>query len=98
MEAAIFATIFLLADGLAPTQPVDASPDGRHAIYVTAPPNAVAQVFRDGTLLHSQPIPAGRHPLDLSALPDGVYYVQVHTVASGAVLSRQGRLIYKPRQ
>lgn len=67
-----------------------------YPIYVTANRPGLAEIYRDGALIHTQPVQAGLHPLDTASLPGGIYAVEVRVVEDGQVTTRSNEMVYKP--
>ena len=77
----------LLIDNAAPS----ATP-----IHVTPNRPAVAEIYRNGVLINSQPVQPGLQTLDTKVLPGGIYEVEVRLVEDGHVSSRSQAFVYKP--
>jgi hypothetical protein len=67
-----------------------------YPIYVTANRPGLAEIYRDGVLIHTQPLQAGLHPLDTAPLPGGIYAVEVRVVEDGQVTTTSNEMVYKP--
>ncbi len=67
-----------------------------YPIYVTANRDSVAEVYRDGVLISSQPLNAGLQMLDTSLLPSGIYDVEVRVVENGNIISKNQETVHKP--
>lgn len=65
-------------------------------IYVTPDRPAVAEIYRNGVLINSQPVQPGLQTLDTRVLPGGIYEIEVRLVEDGQVSSRSQEFIYKP--
>jgi len=65
-------------------------------IYVTPDRPAVAEVYRNGVLINSQPVQPGLQTLDTRVLPGGIYEVEIRLVEDGQVSSTHQAFIYKP--
>lgn len=65
-------------------------------IYVTPDRPAVAEIYRNGVLINSQPVQPGLQTLDTKVLPGGIYEIEVRLVEDGQVTSRSQAFIYKP--
>ncbi|GLO09811.1 hypothetical protein PPUJ20005_37800 [Pseudomonas putida] len=65
-------------------------------IYVTPNRPAVAEIYRNGVLINSQPVQPGLQTLDSKVLPGGIYEVEIRLVEDGQVTSRSQAFIYKP--
>ncbi|MFF7707482.1 CS1-pili formation C-terminal domain-containing protein [Pseudomonas sp. NPDC007930] len=67
-------------------------------IYVTPNRPATIELYRDGSLLYSQPVQPGLQALDTRKLPGGIYSVEVRVVEDGRVTSTTEEFVYKPTQ
>lgn len=67
-----------------------------YPVMVTANRDSVAEIFRDGVLINSQPVAPGLQQLDTTVLPGGIYDVEVRIVEAGTEISRSTETIYKP--
>lgn len=65
-------------------------------IYVTPNRPGVAEIYRDGVLINSQPVQPGLQTLDSRVLPGGIYEVEVRLLEDGQETSRTQAFIYKP--
>lgn len=65
-------------------------------IYVTPNRPGVAQIYRDGVLINSQPVQPGLQPLDTRVLPGGIYEVEVRLLEDNQETSRSSAFVYKP--
>ncbi|MDD1012401.1 TcfC E-set like domain-containing protein [Pseudomonas rubra] len=65
-------------------------------IYVTPSRPGVAEVYRNGVLIYSQPVQPGLQALDTRRLPGGIYEVEVRLLEDGNVTVRSEEFIYKP--
>ena len=65
-------------------------------ILVTPNRQAVAEFWRDGVLINSQPVESGLQALDTRALPQGIYGVEVRLIEDGLEVSRSQEQVYKP--
>lgn len=65
-------------------------------IYVTPDRPAVAEIYRNGVLINSQPVQPGLQTLDTRVLPGGIYEIEVRLVEDGQVSSRSQEFVYKP--
>ncbi|MHC6224533.1 TcfC E-set like domain-containing protein [Pseudomonas sp. X10] len=75
---------------------IDTGAPSATPIYVTPDRPAVAEIYRNGTLINSQPVQPGLQTLDTKVLPGGIYEVEVRLVEDGQVTSRSQEFIYKP--
>ncbi|PHN26127.1 CS1-pili formation C-terminal domain-containing protein [Pseudomonas sp. ICMP 460] len=67
-----------------------------YPIYVTSNRQGSAEVYRNGLLINTQPVPAGLQTLDTRPLPGGIYEVEVRLIEDGQVTSTSQELVYKP--
>lgn len=67
-----------------------------YPVYVTANRDSIAEIYRDGVLINSQPVQTGMQQLDTTVLPGGIYGVEVRLVEDGREISRTEETIYKP--
>lgn len=67
-----------------------------YPIYVSANRDSVAEIYRDGVLINSQPVAVGMQQLDTTVLPGGIYGVEVRVLEDGREVSRNEETIYKP--
>lgn len=65
-------------------------------VYVTPNRPATVEVYRDGSLVYSQPVQPGLQALDTRPLPGGIYEVEVRVVEDGQVTATSSEYIYKP--
>lgn len=65
-------------------------------IHVTANREAMVEIYRNGSLINSQQVPAGLQVLDTRPLPNGVYNVEVRLIEDGIATSSTSELVYKP--
>ena len=56
----------------------------------------MAEIYRNGVLINSQPVQPGLQTLDSKVLPGGIYEVEIRLVEDGQVTSRSQAFIYKP--
>ena len=82
--------------GSADTLAVDSDSVSTYPVYVSANRPGVAEVYRNGSLIYSQPVAAGLQVIDSRTLPGGIYEVEIRMLEDGQVVSRQNELIYKP--
>lgn len=75
---------------------IDTGAPSATPIYVTPNRPAVAEVYRNGVLINSQPVQPGLQTLDTKVLPGGIYEVEVRLVEDGQETSRTQEFIYKP--
>lgn len=67
-----------------------------YPVMVTANRDAIAEIYRDGVLINSQPVAPGLQQLDTTVLPGGIYDVEVRIVEAGKEIGRSAETIYKP--
>ncbi|EPC7254364.1 CS1-pili formation C-terminal domain-containing protein [Cronobacter sakazakii] len=67
-----------------------------YPVYVTANREGVAQVYRDGALIYTQPVEPGMQTLDTRELPGGIYEVEIRILEDGRETSRLTETINKP--
>lgn len=67
-----------------------------YPVYVTANREGVAEIYRDGSLLNSQPVIPGLQVLDTTSLPVGIYEVEIRILEDGRETSRTTETINKP--
>lgn len=67
-----------------------------YPIYVTANRQGSVEIYRNGLLINTQPVPAGLQTLDTRPLPGGIYEVEVRLIEDGQVTSTSQELVYKP--
>ncbi|WP_455887270.1 CS1-pili formation C-terminal domain-containing protein [Pseudomonas rustica] len=65
-------------------------------VYVTPNRQGIAEIYRNGVLINSQPVQPGLQTLDTRVLPGGIYQVEVRLIEDGQETSRNEAFIYKP--
>lgn len=65
-------------------------------VYVTPNRQGIAEIYRNGVLINSQPVQPGLQTLDTRVLPGGIYQIEVRLVEDGQETSRSEAFIYKP--
>ncbi|WP_336331827.1 CS1-pili formation C-terminal domain-containing protein [Pseudomonas putida] len=75
---------------------IDSGQASSTPIYVTPNRPGVAQIYRNGVLINSQPVQPGLQPLDTRVLPGGIYEVEVRLLEDNQETSRSSAFIYKP--
>jgi hypothetical protein len=73
--------------------------DGRASatpIYVTPNRPSVVEVYRNGSLINSQPVQPGLQAIDTRPLPGGIYAVEIRVVEDGQVTASSEEFVYKP--
>jgi outer membrane usher protein FimD/PapC len=73
----------------------DAQPSAT-PIYVTPNRPATVEVYRNGSLINSQPVQPGLQAIDTRPLPGGVYPVEIRLVEDGQVTVTSEEFVYKP--
>ncbi|WP_312042608.1 TcfC E-set like domain-containing protein [Erwinia sp.] len=66
-------------------------------VYITGRNQSIAEVYRDGRLIHTQQLQAGVQPLDTRRLPGGIYDITVRIIENGQTVDTQTAQIYKPQ-
>lgn len=66
-------------------------------VYVTGQNQSVAEVWRDGRLIHTQQLQAGVQALDTRRLPGGIYDITINIIENGHTVETQQAQIYKPQ-
>lgn len=67
-----------------------------YPVYVTANREGIAEIYRNGTLLNTQPVEPGLQTLDTTSLPMGIYEVEIRIIEDGRETSRSTETINKP--
>lgn len=67
-----------------------------YPVYVTANREGVAEVYRDGSLIFTQPLEPGLQLLNTTTLPSGIYDVEIRVLEEGREASRIMETINKP--
>ncbi|MGX9257778.1 CS1-pili formation C-terminal domain-containing protein [Pantoea ananatis] len=67
-----------------------------YPVWVTANREGIAEIYRNGVLIHSQPVQPGLQALDTAPLPGGIYDVEVRILEEGQVTSRSHETVNKP--
>ncbi|MFK0095056.1 TcfC E-set like domain-containing protein [Pseudomonas sp. NPDC090592] len=65
-------------------------------IYVTPNRPGVVEIYRNGSLINSQPVQPGLQALDTRVLPGGIYQVEVRLLEDGQETARTEEFVYKP--
>lgn len=65
-------------------------------IYVTPNRPGVAEIYRNGVLINSQPVQPGLQALDTRVLPGGIYEVEIRLLEDNQETSRTQDFVYKP--
>ncbi len=75
---------------------IDSGQPSSTPVYVTPNRQGIAEVYRNGVLINSQPVQPGLQTLDTRVLPGGIYQVEVRLIEDGQETSRSEAFIYKP--
>ncbi len=67
-----------------------------YPVYVTANREGSVEVFRDGSLILTQPLQPGLQQLDTRRLPGGIYEVELRVMEDGRESARETTVIHKP--
>lgn len=65
-------------------------------VYVTPNRPGIVEIYRNGSLINSQPVQPGLQALDTRVLPGGIYDVELRLLEDGLETSRSEASIYKP--
>ncbi|ARP85103.1 CS1-pili formation C-terminal domain-containing protein [Bordetella genomosp. 9] len=90
------ATTFGVMAGTSDALEIASEKPSLYPVYVTANRQGTVEVYRNGVMMHSQPVEPGLQALDTRRLPGGIYEVEVRVVEDGNVTSTRTELIYKP--
>nr|WP_255426031.1 CS1-pili formation C-terminal domain-containing protein [Providencia sp. JUb39] len=82
--------------GTSDTLMKDGNAPALYPIWVTANREGVAEIYRNGVLIHSQPVKPGLQALDTGPLPGGIYDVEVVIKEDGKETSRSNETVNKP--
>lgn len=82
--------------GSSDTLLADTKQESAYPVYVTANRAGVAEIYRDGVLINSQPVQPGLQMIDTLPLPGGIYPVEIRVTEGGLVTSTMEEIIYKP--
>lgn len=66
-------------------------------VYVTGRNQSIAEVWRDGRLIHTQQLDAGVQAMDTRRLPVGIYDITIKIIENGQTVDTQQAQIYKPQ-
>ena len=69
-----------------------------YPVYVSADREGSVEVYRDGSLILTQPLQPGLQSLDTQRLPGGIYAVELRVIQEGRETSREVAFIHKPTQ
>ncbi|WP_345830786.1 CS1-pili formation C-terminal domain-containing protein [Erwinia sp. HDF1-3R] len=67
-----------------------------YPVWVTANREGVAEIYRNGVLINSQPVQPGLQALDTTPLPEGIYDVEVRVLEDGRETGRSNETVNKP--
>ena len=65
-------------------------------MFVSAARPGLVEIYRNGSLVHTQPVKAGLQSIDTAPLPGGIYAVELRVVEDGSVTSSTHQWVYKP--
>lgn len=65
-------------------------------VYVTGRNQSIAEVWRDGRLIHTQQLKDGLQALDTRRLPGGIYDINIRILENGQLVDTHTAQIYKP--
>lgn len=82
--------------GSSDTLLADSSQASVYPVYVTANRSGVAEIYRNGVLINSQPVEPGLQMINTQPLPGGIYPVEIRLTEGGQVTSTSEEVIYKP--
>jgi hypothetical protein len=74
----------------------DGNTPALYPIWVTANREGIAEIYRNGVLINSQPVQPGLQALDTAPLPGGIYEVEVRILEDGQETSRNVETVNKP--
>lgn len=89
-------TIVGLMFGTSDSLAIDSASPSLYPLYVTANRQGTVEIYRDGSLIYTQPVEPGLQLIDTKRLPGGIYEVEVRMIEDGRVTSTQTELINKP--
>lgn len=92
-----FTTMGVMA-GSSDTLLADSRAASLHPVYVTANREGSVEVYRDGSLILTQPVQPGLQQLDTRRLPGGIYAVELRVIEDGRETAREAAVIHKPSQ
>ncbi|VVP92358.1 hypothetical protein PS910_02999 [Pseudomonas fluorescens] len=75
---------------------IDSGQPSTTPVYVTPNRQGIAEIYRNGVLINSQPVQPGLQTLDTRVLPGGIYQIEVRLMEDGQETSRSEAFIYKP--
>jgi len=75
---------------------VDSGQASAVPVYVTPNRPGIVEIYRNGSLINSQPVQPGLQALDTRVLPGGIYDVELRLLEDGLETSRSEVSIYKP--
>lgn len=88
-------TIGMMA-GSSDSLAIDSRAPSLYPVYVTANREGTVEVFREGSLVLTQPLQPGLQELDTRRLPGGIYEVELRVIEDGRESSRETAVIHKP--
>jgi len=65
-------------------------------IQIATTRSGVAEIYKNGQLLHSQLIQSGLQAIDTRPLPSGIYEVEIRILEDGQETQRKTDMVYKP--
>lgn len=65
-------------------------------MFVSATRPGLVEIYRNGSLVHTQPVKAGLQPVDTAPLPGGIYAVELRVIEDGSITSSTHQWVYKP--
>jgi len=65
-------------------------------MFAAATRPGLVEIYRNGTLIHTQSLKAGLQAVDTASLPGGIYTVEVRVIEDGSVTSSTQEWVYKP--
>ncbi|MFI8716401.1 TcfC E-set like domain-containing protein [Stenotrophomonas sp. NPDC077464] len=75
---------------------IDSRAPSLYPVHVTANREGSVEVFRDGSLILTQPVQPGLQELDTRRLPGGIYEVELRVIEDGRESARETAVIHKP--
>ncbi len=93
---AVPSTIVGLMLGTSDILAIDSASPSIYPVYVTANRQGTVEIYRNGSLIYTQPVEPGLQLIDTRRLPGGIYEVEVRLVEDGNVTSSETELINKP--
>lgn len=84
--------------GSSDTLAIDSDRPSATPIYVTPNRPGTVEVYRNGSLIYSQPVQPGLQALDTRKLPGGIYSVEVRVLEDNRVSASTEAFVYKPNE